>query len=133
MRILKAGALYFGLVFGTGNVLGMIRVPFLVPRLGVRIAELIEMSFMCVAIVLAARHIVHRFERPPRASIRLPVGLIALCITVSAELSLAVAFQEQSLAGYILSRDPVSGPVYLARLVLFALMPWVLGRMRGGR
>ena len=105
MRILKAGALYFGLVFGTGFVLGMIRVPLLVPRLGVQI----EMPFMCVAIVLAARHIVHRFELPPRASIRLPVGLIALCITVSAELSLAVAFQEQSLAGYILSRDPVSG------------------------
>lgn len=41
MRILKAGALYFALVFGTGLVLGMIRVPFLVPRLGVRIAELI--------------------------------------------------------------------------------------------
>ena len=105
MRILKAGALYFALVFGTGFVLGMIRVPLLVPRLGVQI----EMPFMCVAIVLAARHIVHRFELPPRASIRLPVGLIALCITVSAELSLAVAFQKQSLAGYILSRDPVSG------------------------
>ena len=133
MRALKAGTLYFALVFGAGFVLGMIRVPFLVPRLGVRIAELIEMPFMCVAVVLAARHVVRRFDLAPGASTRLPVGLVALGITVIAELSLAVATQEQSIAGYILSRDPVSGTVYLSMLVLFALMPWILARLRGSR
>ena len=133
MRILKAATLYFALVFGTGFVLGMIRVPFLVPRLGVRVAELIEMPFMCVAIVLAARHVVRRFELASVASTRLPVGLIALGITVIAELSLAVLTQDRSIADYVLSRDPVSGPVYLAMLVLFALMPWILARGRGGR
>jgi hypothetical protein len=37
----KAACLYFGLVFAAGFALGVIRVLLLVPRLGVRTAELI--------------------------------------------------------------------------------------------
>ena len=40
MRRLKATLLYFAIVLGTGFMLGMVRVPFLVPRLGERNAEL---------------------------------------------------------------------------------------------
>ena len=54
-RTIKAGMTYFALVFGAGFLLGSIRVPFLVPRLGERAAELIEMPFMFVAIVVSAR------------------------------------------------------------------------------
>lgn len=43
MQIFKSGVAYFGLVFGAGFLLGCIRVPFLVPRLGARVAELLEM------------------------------------------------------------------------------------------
>ena len=58
MRNFKPAVLYFALVLGTGFALGTIRVAFLVPRLGERYAELLEMSFMFVAIVLAARYVV---------------------------------------------------------------------------
>jgi hypothetical protein len=34
------------------------------------------------------------------------------------------------LADYLAGRDPVSGSVYLALLVLFAAMPLVLARLR---
>lgn len=37
---IKAGLAYFALVFGTGFVLGAVRVTLLVPRFGERIAEL---------------------------------------------------------------------------------------------
>ena len=126
MNSLKAGVTYFALVFGTGFLLGTIRVPFLVPRLGVRTAELIEMPFMFVAIFLAARYVVRRFVLP--ASARLATGVIALALLLTAELASVIVFQGQSPAAYVASRDPISGSVFLVMLGIFALMPTLLSR-----
>ena len=128
MPSLRPALLYFALVLGTGFVLGTIRVPFLVPRLGERYAELLEMPFMFVAIVLAARFVARRFQLPPDPSMRLKVGFLALALSVGAELLLATVLQSRSLAEFITSRDPVSGSVYLGMLLLFALMPAILAR-----
>lgn len=128
-----AGGAYFALVFGAGFVLGAIRVPFLVPRLGVRIAELIEMPVMLAVVLLSARFIIRRFALPTTTSVRLGVGLVALGLILLAELSLAVVLQSQSLGDYIASRDPVSGSVYFAMLVILSLMPLILARARGPR
>ena len=133
MRIFKPAALYFAIVLGTGFVLGSIRVPFLVPRLGERYAELLEMPIMFTVIVLAARHVVRRFDVPPSLAVRLQVGFLALAMSVLAELLLAAVLQGRSVAQYIASRDPVSGSVYLGMLLLFALMPALLARLRSGR
>lgn len=126
--IFKAGLTYFALVFGAGFVLGAIRVPFLVPRLGERIAELVEMPLMLMVIVLAARFINQHFVLPASTVARLGAGLIALGLLVAAEILLAVVLQDRSLGDYIASRDPVSGSVYLAMLVLFAAMPLIISR-----
>ena len=128
-RTARVAFAYFALVFGAGFILGSIRIPFLVPRLGERVAELIEMPFMFVVIVLAARFIVKRFALPTAIPVRLSVGSIALALLLIAEVLLNVALQSQTLGAYIASRDPVSGSVYLAMLVLFALMPLVLARV----
>ena len=131
MASFKAAVAYFALVLGAGFVLGTIRVPFLVPRLGERYAELLEMPIMFVVIVLAARYVVRRFSLPPSPPVRLLVGFAALAMSVIAELLLAAALQDRSIGQYIASRDPVSGSVYLLVLLLFALMPYLLGRFRG--
>jgi hypothetical protein len=120
---LAPAAAYFGLVFAAGFLLGALRVPFLVPRIGVRLAELLEIPVMLVAITWSARFVVRRFALPAAPSIRLRVGGLALAFLVAAELLLAYALQGISPADYIASRDPVSGPVYCASLVVFALMP----------
>ena len=125
-RIIQAGLAYFVLVFGAGFMLGVIRVPFLVPRLGERIAELIEMPFMFVIVLFSARFIVRRFALPATTSARLSVGLLALGLALVAEILLAVVIQKQSFGEYIASRDPVSGTVFLLMLVLFALMPFII-------
>ena len=130
-RSVKPAFLYFALVLGTGFVLGMFRVPFLVPRLGERYAELLEMPFMFAAIILAARYVVRRFALPASLPVRLKVGFAALALSVLTELLLATVLQGRSLVQFIASRDPVSGSVYLAMLLLFALMPSILGLMRG--
>jgi hypothetical protein len=128
-RTIKAGMTYFALVFGAGFVLGSIRVPFLVPRLGERIAELIEMPFMFVVILLAARYMARRFALPANVLARLGAGFLALGLLLTAEILLAVLLQDRTLGEYVSSRDPVSGMVYLAMLALFAMMPLVLGRV----
>ena len=121
--MIKAGLAYFALVFGAGFSMGIVRIPFLVPRFGVRVAELMEMPIMFAVIWFAARWVVRRFALPPSASVGLATGFLALALLLTAELSLAVVVQDQSWAGYIASRDPVSGGVYLAMLIVFAWMP----------
>ncbi|MFZ1573692.1 MAG: hypothetical protein WAT36_00300 [Chromatiaceae bacterium] len=125
LRTLKAGITYFSSAFGAGFVMGAIRVPFLVPRLGERLAELIEMPIMFVVIFLTACFITQRFALPATALVRLNTGIIALALLLAAELLLAVAPQDRSLGEYVSSRDPISGSVYLAMLALFTAMPFV--------
>lgn len=132
MQAVKAGVVYFALVFGAGFLMGSVRVPFLLPRVGVRVAELIEMPIMLLVIVLSARFVVSRFTLPPSARTRLSTGFIALALLVAAELALAAILQGQPPGGYIASRDPVSGSVYLAALGLFAAMPLILARVPVG-
>ena len=122
-KTIRAGLVYFALVLGTGFILGVFRVPFLVPRIGERWAELAEMPIMAAAIFLSAGYVLRRFPEVNLPGRALVVGFLALALAVCAELSLAVVLQSQTLAEYLGSRDKVSGSVYLAMLVVFALMP----------
>jgi hypothetical protein len=121
----KTALCYFVLVFGAGFLLAAVRVPFLVPRLGVRMAELIEMPLMFLVIVYAAGYVARRFTLRPALWVCLMTGVLALLFLVSFELLLAYAMSGHSVAAYIASRDPVSGSVYLAMLGVYALMPWL--------
>lgn len=127
-RTVKAGIAYFAVAFGVGFVLGVLRVLFLVPRLGERSAELAEMPVMFVVIVMSARSITRRFAIPPSASARLGMGGLALALLLACELALALVLQDRSLADYVAGRDPVSGIVYLGMLLLFGLMPLLVRR-----
>ena len=131
-KVLLAAAVYFALVFGTGFVLGTIRVLFVVPLVGVRAAELIESPVMLLAVVLAARWVVRRFCRGYGGGKLLGVGVVAISILLAAEIAVGVGLRGMSFAEVFTDRDPVSGPVYFGLLGLFAVMPWVCGRA-GGR
>jgi MFS family permease len=122
--ILKAVAAYFGLVFGAGFILGPIRIVFLVPRFGVRIAELMEAPVMLVVIIFAAKFVVRRFHTAPK----LAVGLLALGLMVAIEFTLVLWLRGLTLTQYFRERDPVAGFVYYLMLVVFALMPFFIAR-----
>ncbi len=128
MQILKAGVLYFALVFGTGFVLGPIRILWIVPRFGVRTAELMEAPIMLVAIVVAARWVVRRLAVPSTWLSRLGMGCVALVLLLVAEFTLVLWIRGLSISDYIASRDPVSGTVYYVMLGVCAIMPLVLAR-----
>ena len=128
MQMAKAGLLYFALVFGTGFLLGPIRLLWLVPRFGTRIAELMEMPVMLVVIVLAARWTVRHLAVPSTPRSRLGMGGIALVLLLLAELTLVLWLQGLSIREYLASRDPVSGTVYSVLLGVFAVMPLLVAR-----
>jgi hypothetical protein len=115
VRQIKARAMYFVIVMGPGFLLGLFRVPFLVPRFGERYAELSEMPIMLEQ------------NSKPGVAMRLLVGFSALGLSVAAELLLAAMIHSQSILQYIASRDPISGSVYIALLLVFAVMPSTTG------
>ena len=123
IKTIRAGFAYFAIVLGTGFLLGVVRVPFIVPQIGERWAELAEMPIMAVTIFFAAGYILRRFPEVHLSGRSLVVGFLALALAICAELGLAVTLQSQTLAEYLGSRDKVSGSVYLVMLVVFALMP----------
>ena len=119
----KPALLYYLLVFGAGFLLGPVRVLFLVPRVGERVAELLEMPVMLVVIMLAARWIGHRYHARLDYAGWLVAGVIALGLLVASELALVILVQQLPVSEYIRSRDPVSGSVYLVMLLAYAAMP----------
>jgi hypothetical protein len=128
LQLLKTGLLYFVLVFAAGFLLGTVRVLWLVPRFGERAAELMEAPIMLVVTIFAAQWVVRRLAVPPAPSKRLAVGMIALALLLVTEFTLVLSLRGLSIAEYVATRDPVSGTVYLAMLLLFATMPLIVAR-----
>jgi hypothetical protein len=120
--MLQAAFRYFIVVFGVGFALGTARVLLLVPRLGVRTAELLEMPIMVAASFVAARWIIRRFRGLTTLQ-SLAVGLLSLSFLILAELGM-VRLSGSSISTFVATRDPVSGIAYVVALLLFGLMPF---------
>src|SRR5690242_18432091 len=119
----KAGVLYFLLVFGAGFVLGPIRIFLLVPRVGTRTAELLEVPLMFAVIVISARFVTSYRTLIAAKSARLVMGMLALGLLLIAEFTLVLWLRKMSLGEYFASRDPVSTTAYYFMLAVFAAMP----------
>lgn len=128
MRSLKAGSLYFTLVFAAGFLLGAIRVTLLVPRLGARTAELMETPVMLLVSYGAARWVIRKLAVPFTLSSRLGMGAIALALLLAAEFGFVLWLRGMTVSQYFATRDPVSGTAYYVALGFFALMPMVVAR-----
>ena len=88
------------------------------------------MPIMAAVIFFSAGYILRRYpeiwspRRSPVAGRRsLAAGVLALVLSVAAELGLAVVLQSQTVAEFIKSRDKVSGSLYIGLLLVFAVMP----------
>jgi hypothetical protein len=132
MQILQAGVLYFAVVFGAGFILGPIRILWIAPRLGTRMAELLEMPITLAITIVTARWIVRRLAVPPTPSSRLGMGGIALSLLLIAEFILVLWLRGLSIKEYLAARDPVAGTVYYVVLGVFAIMPLLLARRSAG-
>ena len=121
MKTARAGLTYFAIIFGVGFALGTIRMLLVVPRVGVRTAELMEEPIMFVVVFFAARWLVRWFSLES-LSARFSAGFIGLGLLVAAEYGLLRA-QGLTFHEYLARRDAIAGAVYLVMLLVFAVMP----------
>jgi hypothetical protein len=129
MQTLQTAVLYFLLVFGAGFILGTGRVLLVVPLLGERVAELMEMPLMLAVIVAAAKWVIHH-KLDSRQTSALSIGFIAMGFVLLADLGVGLWLRGMSATEVFLNRDPVSGTVYYAALLLFAVMPALINRFK---
>jgi hypothetical protein len=128
MQVVKAGAIYFALVFGAGFVLGTIRTLWVVPRVRARTAELMEMPIMLAVTIVAARWTVLHLSLPIMWSARLEMGCMALVLMLIAEFGFVLWIRGLSIKKYFSTRDPVSGAAYYVLLMVFAIVPVLVVR-----
>ncbi|MBW4531411.1 MAG: hypothetical protein KME02_12075 [Aphanothece saxicola GSE-SYN-MK-01-06B] len=60
--------------------------------------------------------------------LRAAATYFALAFMVAAELAVGLVLRQLPLREILIDRDPVSGGVFLALLLLYALLPLLLGR-----
>jgi hypothetical protein len=132
MRILKAGVMYFLVLFAIGWVLGPIRELWAVPPFGRMTALLAEAIIMLIAMIVAVRWVILRFNVPQTLGSTIPMGLVALGILAPAEIAGVLWVRGQSLQDYAASFVTAPGVISLVMFVLFAVMPTLVTLVRRG-
>jgi len=118
------GFVYFLLTFTAAFAFGCIRVPLLVPRIGTRYAELLEMPFLLYAIMLTSQYVVRHFN----VGSGIGAGIFALAIELCAEVGMMYIRGDSSIASVkkqIREHDPISGSAFIAMLAVYAAMPMI--------
>ena len=80
MKLFTSSAVYFAIVFGAGFVFGTVRVMWLVPTVGVRVAELTELPLMLAVVFFAARWVNRRLAL---AGVAVGAALFAIAFRLS--------------------------------------------------
>lgn len=123
--MLRAGLLYFMIVFAFAFAFGAMRTFLLEPRLGETAAVALEAPFLIAVMFFSARYVTQRISLDARGL--LGAGLIALALQQVAELALVYANGETAL-GYLAHFATPPGMIFLAALIIFALMPFMVRR-----
>ncbi len=129
--IAAASFVYFALVFAVGFVFGVVRVVWLLPALGERHAELIELPLMLIVSFVAAGFAVKRYRIATLRSALL-VGALALIWLLAAEFAFVLGLRGLTIEQYVAARDPVAGLAYAAALVVFGVLPAIRKIMISG-
>lgn len=125
-RVIVAAAIYFAVVFAVGLLLGPVRVLWIEPWLGATLAILCEAPLLVLAMIFAAR------IAPGMAGLRggwparLVVGLLALVMQQLADLFVGFGLRGVTLREQLAYFQTLSGYIYVAMLVVFALMPLIV-------
>jgi hypothetical protein len=126
---LRAGLVYFAVVFAAGFLLGTLRVLALVPRVGEELAVVIELPFMLLVSWIACKRLVTRFSVPGGVAARATMGASAFGLLMLAELGVSVLGFGRSIAESFESYQTSSALIGLLGQVAFAAFPIVQSRI----
>lgn len=133
MRAIKAGAVYFGLVFAIGFLLGPVREFWVIPLLGSVGGLLLEAAVIVPAIIFAAWWCGRRFSISG-AGERVEMGFVALLLLFVAELAGSMTMRGMTAGDYFARFGTAPGLISLGLFLLYAAMPaviWIFDRARG--
>ncbi len=123
VRWMRLAGTYAAIVYVAGFVLGFLRVVFLVPLVGMRVAELGELPLMLCVCYLVARKIASWCDS---ASEAFRVGWVACGMLLLAEIGMAAAIFGKSIWETLFQKDPISGTAYYVALLVFGALPGYL-------
>jgi hypothetical protein len=137
-----ASLVYFSLVFVGGCACGVVRIPLLLPIMGVRYAELLEIPVMALLIWKAALFVVKRFSNRQNRSRNifpskngfpswLAVGVLGLMLLLSLELLIcANVGGMKRIKEFFVDRDPITGPMFFLALGFMGIAPWCVDHIK---
>ncbi|MEQ1523371.1 MAG: hypothetical protein ABL936_19070 [Aestuariivirga sp.] len=129
---IRAGALYFAIVFAAGFVLGALRVTFIIPFIGELLAVALELPIILFISRIVCRRLVAQFSVPAMVSHRAAMGALAFGLLMLAELGLSILVFDRSGDAYLSHLLTAPGLLGLAGQIVFAAMPLGLLRQRRG-
>ncbi len=128
MRILRAAALYFIIVFSVGFLLGPIRVLWLEPRIGPTLAALCEAPLLLLAMPVAARWVTRKTELPRKVWALAVMGLGALALQQIADFAVGLGLRGMTPRAQLAAFATPAGVIYVVLLLAFAAMPVLVNR-----
>ena len=128
MTTVKAGTLYFVLVFAAGWILGPLREFWLIPLVGQRAGLLTEVPLMVLAMIAAARWTIRKLGVPYAITTRTIMGVVALGLLLIAEAMSVRWARHLSWEAYLARFDLVTGSITGFSFLLYAAMPMLVKR-----
>ena len=123
-QAVRAGLVYFVIVFAIGFGLGSLRVLLVSPVLGELGAVLLELPVMLGACWLTSHALTRRMPSATPAA-GLVMGAVAFTCLMIAELALGKLAFDRSLTDQVTRWTSLAGALGLFGQILFALFPWI--------
>lgn len=121
--VVAAGVAYFAIIFGAGFLLGMVRIFFLMPRIGETVAVIVELPVMLMLSWVIAGWLIARFDIAPRLTPRLSMGGLAFVLLMLGELGISTMGLGQTLSEHLGRYENISAILGLAGQLIFAMFP----------
>lgn len=129
----RAGFLYFALVFAAGFALGTLRAFLLSPVLGETFAVLLELPAILIISWIASRDTISRLGVPREVPTGAAMGAVAFALLIVADALVDKALVGRGLAEHFRAYEFAPGQLGLGAQILFALFPTLQMLWAGSR